>query len=544
MVFKSKLPSFVEPTTGLYQFLFPNPSNIPDERPMLFDALNPSKFLTYSQLKNYSLRFAAGLQDVCDFKDGDVLALYASSQYEYALPYLGAIAAGGVITTANPNFSLEELLEQFQQVKPKVIICQDDNIDIALAAGDLSGVERKNIFIFGDKEAQSFQPFKTALIRGRKAVVKDINFEQAKEKVAILCFSSGTTGRSKGVMTTHANMTANLIQFTSLERRYLNKKNDRILSVIPLFHIFGLTVILNTALYLGLPVYVLPRFDPVDFCETVQNCKITYIPAVPTVCLFLAKQKLVEEYNLSSLRLILCGGSPLSGDLVKEAMRKLPNLLIKQGYGLTETSPFSIIEPSEETIHGSSGILLSNMTAKLVDDDGNEIQGGNRGELWLKGPNIMKGYLNNPLATADCMDDEGYFHTGDIVVVDKDEHFYVVDRKKELIKHNGFQVPPAELEGILITYPGIADCAVIGIYDHDLATEMPRAYIALEGGMSSSPVLAADIMKFVANKVAHYKQLRSLLFVDSIPRGPAGKILRRVLRESTKEEDVKNASKL
>ncbi|GAA5795455.1 hypothetical protein HPULCUR_000813 [Helicostylum pulchrum] len=172
-------------------------------------------------------------------------------------------------------------------------------------------------------------------------------------------------------MTTHANMTANLIQFTALEGRYLNKRNDRILSVVPLFHIFGLTVVLNTALYLSLPVYILPRFDPVDFCETVQNCKITYIPAVPTVCLFLAKQKLVDKYDLSSLRLILCGGSPLSGDLVRDAMRRLPNLLIKQGYGLTETSPFSIIEPSEKTIRGSTGILLSNMTAKLVDDDGN-----------------------------------------------------------------------------------------------------------------------------------------------------------------------------
>ncbi|GAA5810920.1 hypothetical protein MFLAVUS_004348 [Mucor flavus] len=524
MVFKSKLPSFVESTTSLYQFLFSNSSNVPDDKPMLFDGLDPT-----------------GLQDVCDFKDGDVLALYASSRYEYALPYLGAIAAGGVITTANPNYNIEELSYQLQQVKPKVIICQEDNIDIALAAGDLSGVERKNIFIFGDKEVQGFRPFKTALIRDRKIVFKDITFEQAKEKVALLCFSSGTTGKSKGVMTTHANMTANLIQFTALEGRYLNKRNDRILSVVPLFHIFGLTVVLNTALYLGLSVYILPRFDPVDFCETVQNCKITYIPAVPTVCLFLAKQKLIDEYDLSSLRLILCGGSPLSGDLVKDAMKRLPNLLIKQGYGLTETSPFSIIEPSEKTIHGSTGILLSNMTAKLVDDDGNEIQGGNRGELWLKGPNITKGYINNPQATADCIDDEGYFHTGDIVVVDKDEHFYIVDRKKELIKYNGFQVPPAELEGILAR---VVDCAVIGIYNHDLATEIPRAYVVLAEGVSSSPVLAVDIMKFVADKVAHYKQLRSLIFADNIPRGPAGKILRRVLRENSKEKYVKNASKL
>ncbi|KAI9354250.1 hypothetical protein BD770DRAFT_392701 [Pilaira anomala] len=511
---------------------------------MLINALDTSQFLTYSQLKNTSLQFGAGLQDVCGFKDGDILALFASNRFDYSVPYLGTIAAGGVITTANPNYNIEELSYQLQQVKPKVIVCQEDNIHVTLAAGAAAGVERKNIFIFGEKEVQGIQPFKTALLRGRKTEVKEISFEQAKERTVVLCFSSGTTGKSKGVMTTHANMTANLIQFTNLERNYIDKNTGRVLGVIPIFHIFGLTVVLNCSLYLGVPVYVLPRFEPKSFCETIQNNKITYIPAAPTISLFLAKHKLVDEYNLSSLKIILSGGSPLSGDLAKEAMTRFPHILIKQGYGLTETSPFSTIEPTEKTVHGSIGVLLSNMSAKLGDDDGNEIKQGNRGELWLKGPNIMKGYINNPEATAECIDEEGYFHTGDVVVVDENEHFFIVDRKKELIKYNGFQVPPAELEGILITYPGIVDCAVIGIYNHNLATEMPRAYVTLEEDLSPSTKLSESIMEFVAEKVVSYKQLRSLRFIDAIPRSPAGKILRRVLREGSKDEDKSFKSKL
>ncbi|GAA5798021.1 hypothetical protein HPULCUR_003419 [Helicostylum pulchrum] len=542
MVYKSKLPSIEEPKTGIIQFIFSNKNKTPEDKPLLIDALD-NRSITYAQLKDSVLRFGAGLQDVCGFKTDDVLALYAPNQYNYSIPLLGSLVANGATTTANPNYNLEELSHQLETTKARVLICHEENVKTALAAASRVGIQLKNIFVFGDKVIQGIQPFETALIRTRKAFPDELTHQQAKEKVAYLCFSSGTTGKSKGVMTTHANITSNTVQYTSLDDAFIDKNVDRMIGVLPLFHIFGLTAILHTALYWGLPVYILPRFDLVKFCETVQNHKISFAPLVPPIYLLLAKHDLISKYDLSSLKIGISGAAPLSADLSRAVKARLPHFIIKQGYGLTETSPSAIVEPTDRTIDGSTGILLANMLAKIVDDQGNEVAQGERGELWLKGPNIMKGYINNPEATADCIDSEGYFHTGDVALVDKDEHFYIVDRIKELIKYKGFQVPPAELEGILLTSPIIADCAVIGIYDSSQATELPRAYVTLKGNIQPSDEVGKQIMKFVADQVTPYKQIRSVRFIDVIPKSPAGKILRRVLRDAALEEEKKELNK-
>ncbi|KAK4516851.1 uncharacterized protein ATC70_000176 [Mucor velutinosus] len=540
MVYTSKLPAIEEPTTGIIQFIFANVNKTPEDKPLLIDALN-DRFITYAQLKSSVLKFAAGLQDVCGFNSTDVLALYAPNQYNYSIPLLGAVAANGATTTANPNYNIEELSYQLEMTKAKVLICHEENLETALQAAERVGILKKNIFVFGDKAVKGIQPFQTALIRERKAVPAELTHQEAKDKVAYLCFSSGTTGKSKGVMTTHANITANTCQYTALDNAFIDPNVDRMIGVLPLFHIFGLTAILHTALYWGIPVYILPRFDLVKFCETVQERKITFACLVPPIYLLLAKHEIIPKYDLSSLRIGISGAAPLSADLGREVKARLPNLTIKQGYGLTETSPSAIVEPTDRTIDGSTGILLPNMLAKVVDENGNEVPQGERGELWLKGPNIMKGYINNPEATADCIDKEGYFHTGDVVVVDKDQHFYVVDRIKELIKYKGFQVPPAELEGILLTSPIIADCAVIGVYDAAQASEIPRAYVTLKPHVVASDRVAEDIMKFVADQVVPYKQIRAVRFIDVIPKSPAGKILRRLLRDAAMEEE-KNAT--
>ncbi|KAI7890282.1 uncharacterized protein EV154DRAFT_603277 [Mucor mucedo] len=543
MVYLSKLPNIVEPKTGLLQFLFG--SDIPNDRALLIDALDTSRSLTFAQIKKKVLQFGAGLQDICDFRKGDVMALYSPNEYNYSIPLFGAIAASGITTTANPNYSVEELYYQLDQTKAKVLICHASNLKTALIAGLRAGIQKSNFFVFGNEVVQGVRPFEAALLGHREAVLEELSFEQAKERVALLCFSSGTSGRSKGVMTTHTNLTSNVAQYLELDKHAIDPTVDRMIGILPLFHAFGLTVNLNCALYLGLPLYILPGFELVSFCDTIQKHRITFATVVPPICLLLAKHELVSNYDLSSLRLAICGAAPLSAELGRETMTRLPNLLIRQGYGLTETSPLAVIEPIDKTIDGSTGLLLSNMVAKIIDEDGKEVtKQGERGELWLKGPNVMKGYLNNPEATADCIDNEGYFHTGDIVLLDKDEHFYVVDRKKELIKYKGFQVPPAEIEGILLTNPIIADCAVIGVYDAAQATEIPRAYVTLKDPTTASEDIGKLIMKYVADQVVNYKQVRSIRFIPVIPKNPSGKILRRILREAAQEEDKLILSKL
>ncbi|CAO3689637.1 unnamed protein product [Rhizopus stolonifer] len=543
MVYSSKYQHFKEPETGVIQYVFSNKYGTPEDKPLLIDALDPSRYITYGQLKDQVLQFAAGLQDICDFKSDDVLALYAPNQYDYSIPVFGAIAANGAVSTANPNYNIKELSYQLDQIKAKVLVCHESNLKTALVAARRTGIPRKRIFLFGDQSIQGIKPFKTALVKERKVTLVELSYQEAKTKVAYLCFSSGTTGKSKGVMTTHSNATASVSQYDIFEESFINKKSGRMIGVLPLFHIFGLMTSLHIALYWGIPVYFLPRFELTLFCKTIETYRISYALLVPPIILMLAKTPLVDNYDLSSLCLTVSGAAPLGADLVNAVTTRFPQMIVKQAYGLTETSPCAVIEPTDRPIHGSIGLLMPNMLAKIVDENDNEVPQGERGELWLKGPNVMKGYINNPEATADCIDQEGYFHTGDIVIVDKDQHFYIVDRKKELIKYKGFQVPPAELEDIMLKLSVVQDCAVIGIYDDEQATEIPRAYIVLTKGTLPTRDIRNYIMKFVADQVVSYKQIRSIRFVESIPRSPAGKILRRILSDQATAEK-ENLAKL
>ncbi|CAO3652439.1 unnamed protein product [Mucor hiemalis] len=440
MVIHSKLPSITVPETSIIEFLFKNINNTPEDRKMLIDAFT-GESLTFAQLKENILRFGASLQDKFNFKKDDVVVIYSPNQYDYSVPLFGTVAAGGATSPANPAYTPNELAYQLEMTKARIIVAHPTNVESALAAADLVGLPKSNVFVFGDKAVSGCLPYKQVFLTSeRKASIIKMTAEEANDTVAFLCFSSGTTGKSKGVMTTHTNMTSNMLQFISIEGKFVNGEKDRMIGVLPFFHIFGLNLLMHTALFMGIPVHVMPKFDLVQFCETVQKEKITFTCLVPPIILLLAKHPLIDKYDLSSLRLVICGAAPLGGDLAKQVNARLPKMIVKQGYGLTETSPLAIIEPTDNVIHGSIGILVANMSAKIVNEDGEEVAAGERGELWMKGPNIMKGYINNPEATADCIDNEGYFHSGDVAVQDKNGHFYIVDRIKELIKYKGFQV--------------------------------------------------------------------------------------------------------
>ena len=353
-------------------------------------------------------------------------------------------------------------------------------------------------------------------------------------------------------MLSHRNIIANVLQNIALDipltpnstKKHPN--GDTILAFLPFFHIYGLTCILHAAVYRGIRCLVMAKFDLESWCRHVQDHKVTFSFVVPPVVLQLSKHPSVDQYDLSSLRMLGCGAAPLTRELV-EALHKRTGLGVRQGYGLSETSPTTHIQPYQDWLRtiGCVGLLGPNQTAKFMNPDEKEIPVGEVGELWVKGPNIFQGYLNNEAGTKNALTPDGYFKTGDVGYQDKEGNFYITDRVKELIKYKGFQVAPAELEGLLASHDKIADVAVLGVQRDDLATEVPLAYVVPNSSHKPGPQLEREIVDWLASKVASHKRLRGgIRFTDTIPKSESGKILRRKLKEKLAEEAKLPKSKL
>ena len=344
------------------------------------------------------------------------------------------------------------------------------------------------------------------------------------EDLVALPYSSGTTGLAKGVELTHRNLVANIAQ---LDPVVPLERGEAMLAVLPFFHIYGLQVLMNGALAAGATVVTMPRFDLEGFLDLASRHKIRRGIVVPPIVLALAKHPLVDSYDLSSVRQLFSGAAPLGAELAAEAASRL-GCEVVQGYGMTELSPVTHATPDGQGQPGTIGVLVPDTECRVVDPDtGGDLGVGEDGEIWVRGPQVMRGYRNNPQATADTIDADGWLHTGDIGHVDANGHFTIVDRLKELIKYKGFQVPPAELEALVVTHPAVSDVAVIGIPD-DEAGEVPKAFVVLQPGADAT---AEEIQAFVAERVAHFKQVRDVEFVDAIPKSASGKILRRMLRQ-------------
>jgi acyl-CoA synthetase (AMP-forming)/AMP-acid ligase II len=315
-------------------------------------------------------------------------------------------------------------------------------------------------------------------------------------------------------MLTHRNLVAMQLLMGPVEG---TTEEDVTAACLPFFHIYGFSVILALGLYRGATLVVFPRFEMESFLAAVERYRITRLPLVPPLLLRLAREPRVSAYDTSSVRVIVSGAAPLAPALAAEVSRRF-GCLVKQGYGLTELSPGSHMHPEDRGTPppGSVGLLHPNTECRLV-----------HGEIWIRGPQVMKGYLNQPAATAAMITEDGWLRTGDVGRVDADGYLYVVDRLKELIKYKGFQVAPAELEALLLTHSGIADAAVIPRLDPE-AGEVPKAFVVRAPG---AEITAAEVIAFVAERVAGYKKVRAVEFVAEIPKSPSGKILRRVLVE-------------
>lgn len=532
----SKYPPIVVPQQDVWNFVFDRRDRpFPDDHVIFVDG-NTKRQLTYADLREQSKAFGIGLKSRFSWRKDDVFCLFCTNQIDTPPLTLGVAWASGIVTPANPNYTVDELTFQLKDSGAKAIATLADLLPVATAAAANVGIPKDRILIVGDKRAPGFTHWREVVdpstaVKWRKGKV------DPNKDLAFLVYSSGTTGHPKGVMLSHNNVCSDVLMMLAGEGDNLTWERDRLLGFLPFFHIYGLTSLVLQSCYSGKQVVVMDRFDLDKFCGIIQDHKITMSYIVPPVVLLLAKSPVVDKYNMKSLRMLNSGAAPLTRELVEAVWDRL-KVPIKQGYGLSETSPVTHMQQWHlwQSTIGSVGHLLPNMSAKYCDEEGNEVPVGETGELWLKGPNVMLGYLNNPTATANSITPDGYFKTGDIGHEDKDGNVYITDRVKELIKYKGFQVPPAELEGKLNGHPKIDDCAVIGIYDETLASEVPRAYVVPKAGASTDG-LAEEIVRYIHERVAQHKRLRGgVKFVDSIPKSVSGKILRRVLKEQIKQE--------
>ena len=514
MIVRSPYPDVEIPDVPVAAFVLAQAEAL-GSKPALIDG--PSgRTLTYQDLAR-AVRLAAASLARRGFRKGDVLAIYSPNLPEYAVALHAVATLGGIISTVNPLYTPRELAQQLADSGASYVVTVAPLLEAAREATRQSAV--KEIFVFG--EAAGATPF-ASLLQGDGNVPSVVI--NPREDVVALPYSSGTTGLPKGVMLTHRNLVANIVQTSAVVQA---PEEERTIAVLPFYHIYGFTVLLNISLYQGVTVVTMPRFDLELFLRIIQDYRITRANIVPPIILALAKHPLVDRYKLDSLVSINSGAAPLDASVEQACAGRL-SCFVAQGYGLTETSPVISTTPIDEAKHrpGSAGILIPNTECKVVDPlSGAELKTGDQGEIWVRGPQIMKGYLNNPEATAGMLEPDGWLRTGDIGSVDPDGYLHVVDRVKELIKYKGFQVAPAELEGLLLTHPAVADAAVIPVPDPE-AGDIPKAFVVLKAAATPE-----EIQAFINGQVAPYKKIRLLEVVDQIPKSPSGKILRRVLIE-------------
>ncbi|MEU6644886.1 AMP-binding protein [Saccharomonospora sp. NPDC046836] len=514
MIYRSPLPDIDIPDVTLTEFVLGGAAGLA-ARTALLDGVTGER-ISYAELAAAVAAGAGGLAAL-GIRPGDVVALLSHNQPQYAVALHAVIAAGATVTPVNPVFTPAEIGKQLRASRATAVIAAEPVAAKALEVARDCGIEQ--VIVLG--EHPGARPFAELLAADEPAPRLDLD---PRTTVAALPFSSGTTGMAKGVRLSHRNLVANLAQ-TRVGWRITG--DDVQAAVLPFFHIYGFTIILNSGLLGGATVVTLPRFEPAGYLEALAEHRVTRAYFAPPMVLALANAPDVEEHDLSALRYSLCGAAPLDVEVTERAEKRL-GCRIRQGYGMTEASPGThqvFDDAFAATPAGSVGRLSPNTEARLVHPGTDtDVEPGRTGELLIRGPQVMLGYLDNEEATASTVTD-GWLHTGDLARVDADGVFWIVDRLKELIKYKGYQVAPAELEAVLLSHPHVLDAAVIGM-PHAEGGEAPKAFVVADGGIGAGEVLA-----WVAERVAPYKKVRAVEFVDTIPKSPTGKILRRVLKE-------------
>jgi acyl-CoA synthetase (AMP-forming)/AMP-acid ligase II len=512
----SSYPDVEIPDVSLFDFLFGDFGGRADA-PAFIDG-STGAAISFAELKGMVGRIAAALAER-GVAAGDVIGLFAPNTPSYAAVFHGVLRANAVVTSVNSLYTPGELAHQLADSGARMLFTISPFLDRATAAAAEVGLPAEAVVVLDGAEGHT--SLHDLLATTAEPPVQTVRGADT----AVLPYSSGTTGRAKGVILTHRNLVANLLQ---LGQMGTVGEQTKILAVLPFFHIYGMTVMMNQGLHRRATVVTMPRFDLPEFLRVISEYQVDRVYIAPPVAVALAKHPIVDQYDLSCVDVIFSGAAPLDAQLGHAVAKRL-GCTVLQGYGMTELSPVSHAMPDDRADMDldSVGVALPNIECKLVDPaTGNEVGPGERGELWVKGPNVMAGYLNNPEATAATIDEDGYLHTGDVATVAEDGVFTIVDRVKELIKYKGYQVPPAELEALLLTHDEIADAAVIGVRDGE-GEEVPKAFVVRQEGAA---LTEDDVMAFVAERIAPHKKVRVVEFIERIPKSASGKILRKDLR--------------
>lgn len=524
IIFRSKLPDIYIPDhLPLHSYCFENISKF-SSRPCVIDGANGDIY-TYADVELTARRVGAGLHKM-GIKQGEVIMLLLQNCTEFVFAFLGASYIGATSTTANPFYMPAEIEKQAKASKCRLIITQACYSGKAMSFAEENDVKVMCI----DTPPEGCLHF-SELTNADEADLPTVKINP--DDVVALPYSSGTTGLPKGVMLTHRGQVTSVAQQVDGENPNLYfHSEDVILCVLPLFHVYSLNSVLLCGLRVGAAILIMQKFEIIKLLELINKYKVTIAPFVPPIVLAIAKSPVVDEYDLSSIRTVMSGAAPMGKELEDTVRAKLPNAKLGQGYGMTEAGPvlamcLAFAKEPFEIKSGSCGTVVRNAQMKILDPDtGASLPRNQPGEICIRGHQIMKGYLNDPEATERTIDKEGWLHTGDIGYIDDDDELFIVDRLKELIKYKGFQVAPAELEAMLIAHPNVSDAAVVSMKD-EAAGEVPVAFIVRSNG---SKITEDEIKQYISKQVVFYKRIYRVFFVETIPKAPSGKILRKDLR--------------
>ncbi len=464
--------------------------------------------VSYAALNEGSAR-VAGLLKSKGFEKGDRVGLMLPNVPYFALVYYGILRAGGTVVPMNVLLKGREVSFYLEDPGAKLLFAWGDFGEAAEQGAGEAGAE--TILV---------KPGEFEGLLGEADAAHDV-VDVDDDATAVILYTSGTTGKPKGAELTHDNLYRNTeIASTTLAEI---SEDDVVLGALPLFHSFGQTCSLNSTMFVGGTLTMLPRFDPGKALEIIQRDKVTIFQGVPTMFGAMLNHPDKDDYDVSSLRICMSGGSAMPGE-VQRGFQEAFGCKVLEGYGLSETSPVaSFNHPDREPKEGSIGTPIKGVEMKVCDDDGNEVPQGEVGEIWIKGHNVMKGYYGREDATKESITEDGWFKTGDMAKVDEDGYFFIVDRKKELIIRGGYNVYPREIEEVLYEHPAVREAAVVGVPDENMGEEVGAA-VALKDG---EDVSEDELRDYVKQQVANYKYPRKIWFVDELPKGPTGKILKR-----------------